>query len=665
MALAPRRFTVIENEWIPLKDGAHLAARIWLPDEADKVLVPAVFEFHPYRKRPASRRDESMYPAFAAAGIAGLHVDIRGSGESDGAIDGEYTSLELANATEVIAWIAAQSWCNGKVGMMGLSWSGFNALQVAVMKPPALKAVISVASSVDRYNDDIHYKNGVQLLDQFSWATIMLSIMSQAPDPEIVGERWQSMWLERLENEPFFIRDWLCHQRRDEFWKHGSICENFDDFTVPALVIAGWYDGYRNTPLKAVEGVPRKVKALIGPWVHEWPHLAHPRPRMDFVTEAVNWWSHWLRDEPNGAADISEVRAFILDGARPMVKFDHAPGYWIAKKKWHAPETRVFSLDASCKLTTTPSRGISGRALLRSPLDTGTAAGHWYVNSAGLEFPGDQRIDDGGSLVYESSALDEELVLLGVPSLQLVLSSDAPVANIAVRIIDAYPDGTEARVSFGLLNLAHRNSNEAPSPLITGRDERVTISLDACGYRIAPGHKIRIALSTAYWPMMLPPPYDATLNLDLSSLTLSLPLLGDHERIDLPEPANFDPVPVSETITPGESGRRIERDLEKGVTHYRKFSKGVRNRSLVDNLVTGDDFEERWTIAVNNPLSITGECRRTSILSRGAWETMTNSVSTLSCTKTEWIISEEIDAFHNGEKVFSRKRSERIPRDFM
>lgn len=665
MTPATTQFTVIENEWIPLKDGARLAARIWLPDGADKVRVPAVLEFHPYRKRPASLRDESSFPAFAAAGIAGLHVDIRGSGESEGAIDGEYTPLELADAAEVIAWVAAQSWCNGNVGMMGLSWSGFNALQVAAMRPPALKSVISVASTVDRYDDDIHYKNGVHLSDQFSWAATMLSIMARAPDPAIVGERWHGMWLERLENEPFFIRDWLSHQRRDEFWKHGSICENFDEFTVPALVIAGWYDGYRNTPLKAVEGVPGKVKALIGPWVHEWPHLAHPRPRMDFVTEAIDWWNHWLRDEPNGAADISQVRAFILDGARPTVKFDRAPGYWVAKKKWHAPEIRAISLDASCKLTTAPSQGVSGRALLRSPLDTGTAAGHWYVTSAGLEFPGDQRIDDGGSLVYESNALNEELVLLGEPSLQLVLSSNAPIANIAVRIMDVYPDGTEARVSFGLLNLTHRNSSAAPTLLIPGRDERLTVSLDACGYRIAPGHKIRIALSTAYWPMMLPPPYDATLNLELSSLKLSLPLLGDHERIDVPESANFDPVPVSETIAPGESGRRIERDLEKGLTHYRKFSKGARSRSFADNLVSGGDFEDRWTIGASDPSSITGECRRTSILSREGWETTTNSVSTLSCTKTEWVISEEIEAFHNGVRVFSRTRSERIPRDFM
>ncbi|UIJ91723.1 CocE/NonD family hydrolase [Sinorhizobium meliloti] len=657
-------FTVIENEWIPLADGSRLAARIWLPTSTDTG-VPAVLEFHPYRKRPEYRRDEAMFPSFAKAGIAGLHVDIRGSGESDGVMDGEYTPFELASAVEIIAWIAAQPWCNGNVGMMGLSWSGFNALQVAAIKPPALKAVISVASSVDRYNDDIHYKNGVHLSDQISWAATMLSIMSQAPDPAIIGERWRAMWLERLEKEPFFIRDWLSNQRRNQFWRHASICENFEEFSVPALVIAGWYDGYRNTPFKAVDGIRGEVKAMVGPWVHEWPHLAHPTPRADFVSEAIAWWNHWLRGDQKATFPQPQFRAFILDGARPGPEFDRAPGYWIAKDRWEPPEVRVFTLDTSCKLTTAAREKPSERVHLRSPLDTGTAGGHWYITNAGLEYPGDQRIDDGGSLIYESDALNEELVLLGTPSLQLLLASNAPLANIAVRLLDVFPDGTEARIAFGLLNLAHRNCNDAPALMTPGDDEVVTVSLDSCGYRIAPGHKIRLALSTAYWPMMLPPPYDATLSISLSSLRVTVPLLGEHKRIDVLEPQNPEPAAVSETIVVGESGRRVERDLNNGLTHYRKFSKGGRRRNLAHGLVDGGDSEDIWSIKAGDPLSATAVCRRTAVLKREGWETQTDSVSYLSCTKDEWIISEEIEAFHNGEKVFSRQRSERIPRDFM
>ncbi|OWK23355.1 hypothetical protein AJ87_36780 [Rhizobium yanglingense] len=208
--MTERGFTTIENHWIALKDGTQLAARIWMPDDAVADPVPAVFEFLPYRKRDGtSLRDESTYPVFAAAGIAGVRVDIRGSGESDDVIDGEYSELELANACELIAWIAAQPWSNGSVGMMGISWGGFNSLQVAALRPPALKAIISIASTVDRFNDDIHYKNGCHLSAQLSWAATMLGYQSRPPDPAIVGDRWKEMWLQRLKREPFFMEEWL------------------------------------------------------------------------------------------------------------------------------------------------------------------------------------------------------------------------------------------------------------------------------------------------------------------------------------------------------------------------------------------------------------------------------------------------------------------------
>ncbi|TIX10780.1 MAG: peptidase, partial [Mesorhizobium sp.] len=197
------------------------------------------------------------------------------------------------------------------VGMMGISWGGFNALQVAALKPSALKAVISLSSTVDRYNDDIHYKNGAHLSAQLSWAATMNAFQSRSPDPDLVGERWREMWLERLEGEPFFMEEWLSHQRRDEFWRRGSICEDFGGFSVPALVIAGWADGYRNTPLKAVSGMPEMAWGLIGPWIHKYPHFAYPKPRADFHAEAISWWRRWLCAEDNKVENTPRLRAYI------------------------------------------------------------------------------------------------------------------------------------------------------------------------------------------------------------------------------------------------------------------------------------------------------------------------------------------------------------------
>lgn len=660
-----RNFRVIENEWIVLKDGTRLAARIWMPEKAPGG-VPAVLEFLPYRKRNGTAaRDESTYPVFAAAGIAGVRVDIRGCGESDGVIDGEYTARELADAVEVIEWIAAQDWSNGNVGMMGISWGGFNALQVAALKPPALRAVISLSSTVDRYNDDIHYKNGAHLSAQLSWAATMSAFQSRPPDPDLVGERWRDMWLERLEGEPFFMDEWLSHQRRDDFWRHGSICEDFDGFSIPALVIAGWADGYRNTPLKAVAGMPEMAWGLIGPWVHKYPHFAYPKPRADFHAEAISWWRHWLCAEDNKVEDTPRLRAYILDGPRPGRRRETDPGYWVAMDRWDVPDTLVLTLDASGRLARGNSSHAEGKALLHSPQDTGTAAGEFFPLRPDSEMAGDQRVDDAGSLTFESAVLAEECVVFGQPLAKLSLSSDADFANLAVRLVDVHPDGAATRVSYGVLNLAHRSGNAAPQPMKPGETVEIELMLDACGYRFAPGHRLRLSLSSAYWPTILPQPCDATLTIDLATLRLELPLLGEHRRVEIPQPSNPDPLPRYEVLTDGSSGRSVERDLQNGVTRYLVHEDTGLSRHPGNGLCTRDIRQEVWSIAPDDPLSLTAEIRWTCCAEREGWRTQSHCTTHLSCTATEWLVSQRIEALDDGRKVFERERNSRIPRDHM
>ncbi len=396
--MADRDFSVIDNEWITLADGKRLAARIWMPEGAEDEPVPAVLEFLPYRKRDGtSQRDESTYPVFAAAGYAGVRVDMRGSGESEDVIDGEYSPQELSDACEVIDWIAAQPWCSGAVGMMGISWGGFNSLQVAALRPAPLKAVISIASTVDRYNDDIHYKGGCQLAANLSWAATVAAYQSRPPDPALVGERWREMWMERLENEPLMLEDWLAHQRRDEFWEHGSICEDFSAVEAPVLVIAGWADGYRNTPLKAVEGLGDRAKAILGPWVHKYPHFAWPKPRADFHAEAIRWWDRWLkgdRERRRGAAAGARLRA---RRAAPVAAPRVRPGRWVALDRWTAPTfLRLFAGGHGSLAAGRPAEA-PGEIRLECPQDTGTTAGEWFTLKPDAEIAGDQRYDDGAS----------------------------------------------------------------------------------------------------------------------------------------------------------------------------------------------------------------------------------------------------------------------------
>lgn len=666
--MTERSFTVIENQWITLADGTRLAARIWIPEGAEADPVPAVFEFLPYRKADGtSPRDESTYPVFAAAGIAGVRVDIRGSGESDGVIDGEYTELELANACELIAWIAAQPWSNGAVGMMGISWGGFNSLQVAALRPPALKAVISIASTVDRYNDDIHYKNGCHLSAQLSWAATMLAYQSRAPDPFFVGDRWKEMWLERLENEPFFLKEWLSHQRRDDFWRHGSICEDFSALEVPALVIAGWADGYRNTPLAAIEGLGGRAKAMVGPWIHKYPHFAWPKPRADFHGEAIRWWNRWLRGEENGAETLPQVRAYILDGVRPAPRRERDPGFWIAKDAWRPPQMQCFyveqfgTLSEGMPIPHAPPHDV----YLKSPLDTGTASGEWFTLKPDAELALDQRGDDAGSLTFQTAPLAEAFDYLGRPVLTVMLSSEAELANLCARLVDVHPDGTATRVSFGVLNLAHRGGNAAPQPMTPGERTPIRLVLDACGCRFGKGHRIRLSLSTSYWPTVLPPPVDGGLSIDIASLGLALPKLGEHDRIEVKEPDNPSPLPTYIEYKPPTTRRTVTRELSANRTDYHIYEDSGLAEHPGTGLATRELRDEVWSIAPDDPLSMAGTSVWTCDMHRGDWFVRTVTISKIRCTKTDWQITGTVIAYEAEQQIFEKVFEKVIPRDLM
>src|SRR5262245_58460908 len=190
--------------------------------------MPAMLEYLPYRKNKGTAvGDHRQMVYLAAHGIAGIRVDQRGTGDSNGMLEDEYLAREHDDAVEAIAWIAAQPWCSGAVGMMGISWGGFNSLQVAARRPPALKAIITVCSTDDRYADDMHYMGGASLTGNLEWGSQFFIYQGRAPDPGVVGERWRQMWMERLANVTPHFENWLRHQQRDKLWKHGSICEDF------------------------------------------------------------------------------------------------------------------------------------------------------------------------------------------------------------------------------------------------------------------------------------------------------------------------------------------------------------------------------------------------------------------------------------------------------
>ncbi|MCL5775435.1 CocE/NonD family hydrolase [Limibaculum sp. FT325] len=661
---ATTSITEIPTAWIPLPDGTRLAARIWLPEGAEARPAPAVLEFLPYRRRDVTApRDESTYPALAAMGIAGVRVDMRGTGDSDGIFDDEYSPRELADAEAAIAWIAAQPWCSGKVGMMGISWGGFNALQVAARRPPALKAVISIASTVDRFADDIHYKGGCHLSAQLYWATTMLGNIARPPDSAVVGADWRAMWLARLERIEPLIFPWLSRQRRDGYWRHGSICEDFGAVEAPALVIAGWADGYRNAPHEALAGLGHRARSVTGPWIHKYPHFAFPHPRLDFHAEARRWFGRWLMDEATGAEDLPPHRLYRLEGVRPGGRRDRDPGRWIAIGSGGPEHGTRLHLLASGRLDALP--GEPGTATIRTPLDCGTGGGEYFTGNRGADLPDDQRADDGMSLCFETAPLPVPLDVIGRPVLRLPVAADAPVANLVARLVDVHPDGTAHRVSIGLLNLCHRHGSAAPQPMTPGVAETVEIRLDSTAYRFLPGHRLRLALSSAYFPLILPPPTDATLTATLGAeAVIDLPC-PEWREIDLPEPADPAPLPAYPSKGAGAETRRVTRNRPDGRTTVTVEADTGELRHPANGMEWREQRLSEWSLTGGEPLSVEGRERMTALRRRDGTETIGTATGRLTATATHWVVEAGLDVTEDGRNVFSRRWSGRIPRDHM
>ncbi len=659
------KFKILENEWIKLSDGRRLAARIWLPDSAKKAPLPAILEYLPYRKRDGTaQRDDSTYPHFAAAGYVGIRVDISGTGESDGDWDDEYSARELSDGCEVIEWIAQQKWCDGKVGMMGISWGGFNSLQLAAMRPAALKAVIAIGTTVDRYNDDIHYKNGCLLYSNFYWSSTMLSYASRPPDPELVGDSWRDTWLHRLNTQPFPLATWLKHQHKDDYWKHGSVGEDYSAIEIPALVISGWADGYINAPPAAATHIPG-ARAINGPWIHKYPHIALPKPRLDFIAEAINWWDKWLKDSDNGVDKLPVYRAYIMENATPTLRHEEAPGRWVAEDVLPATETRTrnYYLAPNRQLLDIPGR--TRDKTLSSPQDCGASCGEFFTVRANGEMAADQRHDDSGSLVFDSGKLHQPVEILGRPRLRLKISIDKPLGNIAVRLNDIHPSGEVSRVSWGVLNLAHRNGNEDPQPMVPGQRESVEIELNECGYRFMRGHKMRVSLSTSYWPMIMPPPENiiATIRLGPDAL-ITLPVRSGVDAYTITPPTEENPLAEYQQVTPSLHRRWVERNFQTGESHYRVIEDTGEIEVPGHGMISRYRHDERWSMATSNPLSHRSLSRYICWMERGDWSIRTEAESEMRCDAENFYIKATVRAYEGEELVNQRDWDEiAIPRD--
>lgn len=646
---------------ITLSDSTRLSTRLWKPIDALGDPVPVILEFLPYRKRDGTNaRDALTHPYFAQRGYACARVDMRGNGDSHGLMADEYTQQELDDAVEVIRHLAAQDWCNGSIGMMGISWGGFNSLQVAAMTPPELKAVITLCSTVDRFADDIHYKGGCLLNENLGWGATMWSYSGRAPDPALRSD-WREMWLDRLENEPFLPAKWLRHQTRDEYWKHGSVCEDFSTITAKVLAIGGWGDAYKNTVSNIVENIDGS-KGIVGPWVHKYPHFATPEPRIGFLQEALRWWDKWLKGIETGVENDPDLRLYQMDGVRPQTWYTERAGRWVAqtpeRDHHHPAEIRKYFLGDD-GLTDEPAT-IDANVI--SPQDCGADSGEYCAIWLGPEMPGDQRRDDALSAIWDGNTLDSDLAITGAPEITLCVSSDKPVAQLAARLNHIHPDGSSTRITYGILNLCHRDGHGKSKPLPINQSVNVTLNLDQCAYTVPAGHRVRVSISNAYWPLLWPSP-EAT-RLQIHSGTINLPLLNEvaGSTVTFPPPEAADPWETT-TIREDTNSRRQETDLNTGIVHLHIVDDFGKVRDADHGLINGSIAREHWQIHPNDPLSAKGSCHWTDELERKNIRLRTEARCEMWSDKDTFYLSAKIEAFENDQLIYQRDLNDEISRN--
>ena len=526
--------------WIPMKDGVRLAATLYTPDGAKATeKFPALLEYLPYRKDDGTAAgDYPRHAYFARRGYVSVRVDIRGFGASEGVPpEREYSEQEQVDGEQVIDWLAHQSWSNGSVGMFGISWGGFAALQMAMRHPPALKAIIAIHATAELFHDDVHYVDGIAHIDEFELNMDMAEGWVGAPDYSLdektLGPRFDA---------PPWSLLYLTHQHDGPFWRERV--RPLSEITIPSFLIGGLQDGYRDNVPEMLMKSKAPIKAIVGPWNHSFPNEPDFGPQVEWRDQAVRWFDHWLKGRDTGVERGPRLVIYMQHWHPPDPNLQNVPGEWRREDVWPPPDTKATTLFMQANHSLAESAAAAPeRHQLKYVPSVGVEAGFWWG-----ELLSDPRPVDAFSLVYDSAPLQDEVAVLGRPHARLQASASAPLADWFARLSDVAPDGTVTQITGAGLNGAQRDSMSEPRDLEPGKVYPLDIEMHLTSWVFPKGHRIRVAISNALWPMMLPTPYSMTTSLELggnNGSRLVLPVVPVHGAI----PPAFSPPEPSEERT--------------------------------------------------------------------------------------------------------------------
>jgi putative CocE/NonD family hydrolase len=626
-------FQVVEHTWIAMADGVRLSARLWLPDVP---AAPVVLEYIPYRKADGYRGHDDLWgPQLAAHGVAYARVDVRGSGDSEGLITDEYSQAELDDGCQIIAWLAEQPWCNGAVGMRGISWGGINTLQVAARAPPALRAIMPMCCCDNRFTDDAHYIGGALGHTNFQWGAAFKAVMAGPPSPDIRGPGWRDAWLARLEAAPPILETWLSHQRFDAYWQRGSVALDPGAIVCPTYVVGGWSDTYNNSVGSLLERLTVPHKGLIGPWGHTYPYTATPLG-LDWAVEEVRWWRHHLMGEATGIMDEPMLRVFMPHQTASRALPAATPGRWIAEPGWPSTAVKARELHLTpAGLTDEPGPGEA--VTVHGGRVVGLTKPEWLDR-----LPGEQSADDEQSALFDTLPMADSVEILGRPTVHLRLAADQSVAHVAVRLTEVTPDGRSWLIAYALRNLTHRDGHADPKPLTPGQVCDVDLAMGLIAHRFNAGSRIRIAISESLWPLVWPSPRPATLTIDLAGSRLTLPVRSIES-----EPAPFT-IPERHTPPSPDGKAPVLQTAPDPDGVYRLSGRGG---SELSEIAPGDPSSCHWSQTRESAWRVGGaDCRLIA-----AYD--------LTADERSFRLTESLTASCGGEVIFERTARANVPRD--
>ena len=597
----------LENDMLEMRDGVQVAVTYYRPiARTPGETFPVIMEMVPYRKDDFFALGDYEYGAwFAKRGYVVARVDVRGTGGSTGPIPpSEYSEAEISDAEELVDQLSKKSWSNGKIGMYGISWSAFNALMTAHRKPPALKAIIAAHGSTDLFYNDVHYIDGALHIDSYAHQIDTDNSMPQSPDYRIDEAYFQN----RFDKEPWLFT-WLRQQKDGDFWRKESI-KFKTPLEVPAYLIGGLLDGYRDFVMEVSQSTKAPFIAEIGPWNHAWPEYGEPGPNYEWRQRALRWWDYWLKDIDNGILDEPRWTVFMRTGHPPATDLPTVPGNWHCDKQGPNSSTphRLYP-QATQQLGMTPATQESVQSLAYRA-GAGMAAGGWWG-----EQTGDMAADDAHSLVYDSAPLTEAMDIMGMPKVLLRVAADAPFYQWSVRLEDVAPDGKVSLVSGAIINPSQRNSRLEPEALTPGVPVTLTTAIHFTTWRFKPGHRIRLAVSNAQFPMIWPSPTAGSTRLFSGQASwIELPVVpaGNQTRTacTLPPPDANDVAPFGKEL---EKNGPVFKSVRNEETGQSTFSTSSDIRWAINDNTYKSSESYQWDVNDAAPAnaSYQGERRNT------------------------------------------------------